>query len=137
MRSLERDKRLVLVSFYVEKRACVDDEGRLTGRHEVVRTEPMPLLCTVSASKGTAENSAFGIDLDYDRTLVIDDPDYPIDEASVLWIDNVPEQEPSAGEDEAFGRDLSGGRPHDYTVTRVARSQNCVAVAAKRVEVRR
>lgn len=152
MRCLERDTQWVLVSFFVEKRELTDEEGRLTGRHEVVRTEPMPLRCSVSASKGTAESSPFGIDLDYDRTVLIEDTAYPIDEASVLWIDDLDQSALDAlsrnvadasalgmgdegeGADDAFSQTLTT-KPHDYVVKRVARCPNCLAVAAKRVEV--
>lgn len=140
MRCLDRDKQWVLVSFFVEKVACKDDKGRLTGKHEVIRTEPIPLLCSVSASKGTAENSPFGIDLDYDKTVIIEDVDYPIDESSVLWVDNFQcsGPDPSDGQeddvDDGFSQVLTD-KPHDYTVKRITKSPNCLAVAIKRVEV--
>lgn len=145
MRCLDRDKQWVLVSFFVEKVACKDDKGRLTGKHEIIRTEPIPLLCSVSASKGTAENSPFGLDLDYDKTVIIEDVDYPIDESSVLWVDNfqypgsplAPDgQEDADDVDDSFSQVLTD-KPHDYTVKRIAKSPNCLAVAIKRVEVSR
>lgn len=136
MRCLERDKQLALIAFFVEKVACEDDQGRLTGKHEVVRTDPIPYRLSVSASKGSAENSPFGIDLDYDRTVIIEDTTCPVDESSVFWVDNVAVPDGETGEiDEGFSADLTGGKPHDYTVTRVAKSPNCIAVALKRVEV--
>lgn len=137
MRCLERDKQLVLISFFIEKKACEDEQGRLTGKHEVVRTEPIPHYLSVSASKGNAENSPFGIDLDYDKTVIIEDTSCPVDESSVFWVDNVPSlDELSYNEiDGAFNADRTGGKPFDYTVKRVAKSPNCIAVAVKHVEV--
>lgn len=138
MRCLARDKRWVLAAFFVEKRACEDEQGRLTGKHEVVRTEPMPFLVSVSASKGTAENSLFGIDLDYDKTIIIEDVELPIDESTVFWVDNV-EQElflgaANSSEDEAFTWMGALDVSHDYVVKRVAKTPNCLAVAVKRIE---
>lgn len=138
MRCLERDKRWVLVSFFVAKVARTDERGRLTGKFDVVRTEPMPVLASVSATKGTAESSPFGTDLDYDRTVVFDDVGFPVDENCVFWVDN---WEPGAsvaapGPEEDGG--FSGAAPdvpHDYVVKRVAKSPNAIAVAVKRVEV--
>lgn len=137
MRCLERDKRLVYAAFFVDKKPVVDEQGRLTGRYDVERTEPVPLLLSVSASKGSAENSPFGIDLDYDRTLVVEDLSLPVDESTVFWIDNVFRADaPDDEVDPGFNRPLSD-RPHDYTVKRVARTSNSVAVAVKHVEVSR
>lgn len=137
MRCLERDKQLVLVALFIEKKVCEDEQGRLTGKHEVVRTEPIPLYLSVSASKGNAENNPFGIDLDYDKTVIIEDTSFPVDESAVFWIDNVPAiDDMSNGEiDGAFTMDRTGGKPFDYTVKRVAKSPNCIAVAVKHVEV--
>lgn len=135
MRCLERDKQLVLIAFFVEKKACEDEQGRLTGKHEVVRTEPIPYYLSVSASKGNAENSPFGIDLDYDKTVIIEDTSCPVDESSVFWVDNVSLPEYVDEIDGGFDQDLSDGKPHDYTVKRVAKCPNCIAVAIKHVEV--
>jgi hypothetical protein len=137
MRCLERDKQLVLIAFFVEKAAVENAEGKLTGKHKVVRTDPIPYMLSVSASKGSAENSPFGIDLDYDRTVIIEDIDCPIDESSVLWIDNVALATNSDEINGAFNTDLTGDKPHDYIVKRVAKSPNCIAVAVKHVEVSR
>lgn len=135
MRCLERDKQLVLIAFFVEKKAREDEQGRLTGKHEVVRTEPIPYYLSVSASKGNTENSPFGIDLDYDKTVIIEDTSCPVDESSVFWVDNVSIPESGDEIDEGFNVDYTGGKPHDYTVKRVAKSPNCIAVAIKHVEV--
>ena len=137
MRCLERDKQLVLISFFIEKKACEDEQGRLNGKHEVVRTEPIPHYLSVSASKGNADNSPFGIDLDYDKTVIIEDTSCPVDESSVFWVDNVSIPEPGDETDKGFNVDYASGKPHDYTVKRVAKYPNCIAVAIKHVEVAR
>lgn len=126
MRCLDRDRRWVLVSRYEGKSPVVDEQGRLTGRHEVVRSEPEPLLASVSAARGAAQDDVFGQALDYDRTVLVDDPALDVDESTVLWVDCV---------------DGDGGEPpervsepYDYVVKRVARTPSYTALAVKRVE---
>lgn len=155
MRCLDRDRREVLVSFYESKEPVLDGEGRLTGRFETVRSEQVPILATVSAVKGEAAGSVFGQDLDYDRTLTIDDPTLPIDESSVFWVDvydptgRGPYGHGTADIDDGTFDDwfengsADGGsfavrgtcdKPYDYVVRRVSRTPSYLVVALKYVE---
>lgn len=126
MRCLDRDRRWVLVSRYSSKEPVTDEAGRLTGRYEVRRSEPEAVLASVSAAKGSARDSVFGQSLDYDRTVLVDDPAFEVDEAAVLWIDCVEGGGPSAPSPD--------GLPYDYVVKRVARTPSYTAVAVKRVD---
>ena len=145
MRCLDRDRREVLVSFYESKEPVLDNEGRLTGRFETVRSEQIPILATVSAVKGEAAGSVFGQDLDYDRTLTIDDPTLPIDESSVFWVDVYGTAEIDGGTfDDWFENGSADGgsfaargtcdKPYDYVVRRVSRTPSYLVVALKYVE---
>lgn len=87
MRLLDRERRLVLVSLHARAVPVTDAQGRLTGRHEAERSPQIPVAASVSAARGSARGTAFGRELDYDRTVIVDDPDFPADEATVLWID--------------------------------------------------
>lgn len=87
MRCLDRQRQWVLVTRFVERRQARDAQGRLTGTHELVYSNQVPVLASVSAAKGQAQDSMFGIDLDYDRTLLVDDPNFAIEESSRLWVD--------------------------------------------------
>lgn len=163
MRNLDRDKQWVLVSRFEKIIAVEDEAGHLTGEHKIERSRQIPLLATVSANKGEAEAAAFGQSLDYDRTVLIDDPSYPISETAVLWIDKGVQKSLLDGgyfdqysvwetgddidgggfEDEAEDDVDNGGfeypewikEPYDYIVKKVARSPNFTLVAVKRVEV--
>ena len=95
----------------------MDEQGRYTGKHAPKRSEPVEFLPTVSAARGEASTDYFGNYVDYDRSLTIDDPDFEVDEADVIWIDR-PTSE-----------------PHDYVVKRVARTGAFTVIAVKRVEV--
>ena len=167
MRCLARQKRPVLVSRYLGKHQVTDDEGRLTGRYEVEYSHQVPVMASVSSAKGSVSEDVFGQSLDYDKTLLIDDPRFPIEESSVLWVDCI---EPSLleawfdkGPFELTGEDVDGGTfddyasgdsldegefdekgfpvfagvPFDYKVVRVSRTESYTAVAVKRIEVSR
>lgn len=121
MRNLDRDRTPVWVCRYKGIEAVEDEHGRLTGRNRVAYEDPCKFYPTASAARGDAVGSAFGMQLDYDRTLTIDDRDFRISEADVLYIDNAP------GDD--------GSVPYDHIVKKVARTANFCVVAVKRVEV--
>lgn len=125
MRCLDRGRRWVLVSRYEGKRPVTDPQGRLTGRHEVVRSAPEGVLASVSAARGAARDDVFGLGLDYDRTVLVDDPGFDVDEAAVLWVDCI-----DGGSVDAPATE----RPYDYVVKRVARTPSYTALAVKRVE---
>ena len=74
--------------------------------------EEQPLFLSVSANKGDYSEQMFGDVLDYDRTMLISDPDCPIDENSRVKI---------------------GG--DTYVVKAAARSLNAAQYAIKRIEV--
>ena len=125
MRNLERDTQAVYVARY---QGIVPQEidGRLTGKNVVTRSEPVAFFPSVSMARGEAQGAYFGVDLDYDRVLTIDDPEFDIGEADVLWIESSP------GDPEAEGYPA----PHDHVVRKIARKGSYTVIAAKRVEVR-
>ena len=75
----------------------------------------------MSPATGQSSIEMFGNFADYDRILVTDDVDIPINENSVLFIDTVPI---------ISDNNISN---FDYEVRRVARSFNSVSIAIKRV----
>lgn len=118
MRCLARDKSAVWVSLYEESREVTDAEGRRTGEHVVVRSDPFEVDASVSAARGSVYEDGFGQSVDYDRAVLLDDVDVPVTEASVLWID----ADPATDE-------------WDYKVSAIARTPNLLKVAVKRREV--
>ncbi len=123
MRNLERDTQEVYISRYEGTDAQVDDNGRLTGKNVPQRSKPTAFFPSVSMARGEAQGAYFGLNLDYDRVLTIDDPDFEIGEADVLWID-------------AEVGDPDAPSPHDYIVKKIARKGSYTVVAVSRVEVR-
>lgn len=119
MRCMDKSRHGVFVSRFEGKQPETDSQGRLTGRHALAYSEPEEILASVSSAKGQAQDSMFGLSLDYDRTIAFDDPSLDIDESSRVWVDKAPDG------------------PFDYAVKRVSRSESYTVVAVKRVEVSR
>lgn len=102
------------------------DGERHTGQFELTFTEPKLIKVPVSASRGTADTELFGIAEQYDKTIILDDKtqDLGICETSRIWIDTLPDP---------FWDDETP--PHDYVVTRVAKSLNLTVLAVRKVDV--
>ena len=108
----------------------------------MVYSDPSPIRINVSAAQGRLETRQFGQMENYDRTLITDDLDCPIDESSILWIDNLDTTNVTwiMLEDLTWG-DIEGKSwevltiPHDYVVTKVARSLNVIQYAVRKVSV--
>lgn len=126
MRCLRRNKSKFFYAMYKEKTPLEDDYGNETGEYEIIYEKPVELKGNISAARGETITCQFGEDVSYDRVIVLEDPNSPIDEFSVLWIDKKPEI------------DSNGGTktPHDYVVRNVARSINSVSIAVSKVNVR-
>ena len=52
--------------------------------------KPVFFDANVSAGKGTAQEEVFGKDIDFTRTISTTDLTLPIDELSIVWIENEP-----------------------------------------------
>lgn len=115
MRCLQRNLRPFYYALYDGQTALKDDAGNETGEYEVLYKTPVKARGNISAAKGDATVQPFGNDIQYDRVIVMDTPNTPIDEHAVLYIDNTPDQSP------------------DYEVRKVARSLNTVAIAISRL----
>lgn len=123
MRVLERNKVRFWYALFKEKTPAKDASGRKTGETEVIYHNPVMIKANVSAARGEATVEQFGSNLDYDRVIVIDDVNVPVDEYSILWIDVQP----------VFDAEGKTDTPNDYVVKKVARSLNSVAIAVKKV----
>lgn len=90
----------------------------------------------ISPARGVVEIRQFGDDLDYDKVILMEDRDTPIDEYAVLWIDREPKID-------LYGNiktdnDGNYDTPWDYIVKKVARGLpkfGGAVIAAKKVNV--
>lgn len=124
MRMLRKNKRVIYYALLVSKTEVIDDYGNHTGAFYPVYSDPVELQINVSAARGNLELDEFGINTQYNKTIVTDDLNCPIDEESILWIDRVPD---SNGE--------SGAVKHNYAVVSVAKSLNQITYALKEESV--
>lgn len=121
MRDLDRNKQKIFYSLYIGKEPILDGDGNDSGESRITYSNPEKFRINVSTTKNEASTEAFGINADYDRTMVTHDKSFPIDEQSILWIDKVP----VLNEDGSIQYDDNGDMvmPNDYIVKAVGTSQ--------------
>ena len=124
MRCLVRNKRTFYYASYMGETEIVDEYGNITGQYSVNYGNPVKTLGNVSAAQGEMQSRQFGESESYDKVIVLDDRNAPIDEHSVLWVDTLPH----------LNEDGSTDTPYDYTVKRVARGLNGVSIAISKVD---
>lgn len=118
MRNQTANQRTIYYSNHLGIIDVFDEFGYRTGETADGYSEPEKLRINVSTVKSDAENEAFGLYLDYDRTLFTTNMDCPIKEGSRIWIGKSPDRS-----------------PYNYVVVRKADSKNCLRYAVKQVEV--
>lgn len=118
MRGLERNKQATYYALYNSSTAAKDEYGNETGEIDITRANPVRIKACVSIAQGDVETEIFGNFTDYDKVLIIHDINCPINENSVLWIDQ-----------------LDKLKPYDYKVMRVGTSLNHVLIAVSKVSV--
>lgn len=123
MKCLHRNKRSFYYALFDEKVAVTDEYGNDTGELKVTYQTPVQMFANVSAATGEAQIEQFGSSLMYDKVIITDDINCPIDEYSVLCIDSPPSY------------DGDGNLIFDYIVKKVARSINTVSFAVSKVTV--
>lgn len=128
MRSLVRNKTKFYYALYEKREEIIDEYGNNTGQYELIYGEPVMMFGNVSAAVGSIRNREFGESESYDKVIVLDNPNTPIDEYSRLWVDTLPltHEEIEEGAEQI---------PHDYIVKKVARSLNSVSIAISKVDV--
>ncbi len=126
MRCMTRNKRKFYYASYMGETEITDEYGNVTGEYEVSYTNPIEVFGNISAAQGEMQNRQFGESESYDKVIVLDDRDTPIDEYAILWVDTLPHLNEGGSTD----------TPHDYTVRRVARGLNGVSIAIGKVDVK-
>lgn len=123
MRCLHRNKRKFYYALFKEKVAIKDEYDNDSGEYRVVYQTPVEMKANVSAATGEAQVEQFGNSLLYDKVIITDELDCPVDEHSVLCIDSPPSY------------DEDGNLIFDYIVKKVAKSINTISFAVSKVEV--
>mgnify|MGYP000877801248 CR=1 FL=1 len=117
MRTLERNKQRLKYALYEGREEIKDEYGNRTGEYAITYGDPVEMKANVSAARGESSTRQFGDTENYDKVIVTDALDCPVDENSILWIDDL--------EAESY----------DYIVKKVARSLNSVSYAVSKVSV--
>lgn len=125
MRCLLRNMRDFYFALYENKVDIEDEYGNKTGEYEIVYGKPIKSKANISAAQGEVQSRQFGDSESYDKVITLGDIDTPINEYSILWVDNLPTIE----------SDGTTKTPHDYIVKKVAKSLNVVSVAISKVTV--
>jgi len=123
MRLMRRNLQPVWYCLFGSETPVIDDDGWETGEKDIGYGEPVKLLCNVSPATGQSQVEMFGNLDSYDKVIITDEVDCPIDENTVLFVDKEP----------VF--DKTGKPLYDYTVRRVAKSLNSISVAVRKVKV--
>lgn len=134
MRCLERNKFTFYYCTRNGSKQQMDEYGNETGEVTPVYDEPVELRANISWATGRADTEQFGVNLDYDRVIVMDMFTAPLDEngkckiteTTVLFVDKEPEFEEIEDEQHPL---------YDYIVKRVSPSKHYISIAIKRVDV--
>lgn len=126
MRCMIRNQSKFYYALYIDKKATTDEYGNITGEYEVVYSNPIEIKGNVSSAMGEMQSKQFGVGESYDKVIVLDNVNTPIDEYSILWVDTLPTLNANGTTD----------TPYDYVVKKVARGLNNVSIAISKVNVR-
>ena len=125
MRCLTLNKTALYYAAYKGETEITDEYGNSTGEYTLTYDKPIKIFGNVSAAQGEMQSRQFGESESYDKVLVLENRNTPIDEYSILWVDTLPH----------LNEDGSTDTPHDYVVRRIARSLNGVSIAISKVDV--
>lgn len=138
MRCLKRNMKPFWYCLYSGATETEDEYGNSTGQFDRVYASAVLMNANISAATGFAQTEMFGNLDNYDKVIVTDDLDCPIDEQTVLFIDKEPEYPeitPSASTSTSEPQYDYGHPIYDYIVKRVAKSLNSVSIAVRKVDV--
>jgi len=121
MRSLNRNEQTIYYALYTGDTEKTD-ATLYTGEIVPSYATPVAIRASVSAARGTSDIDLFGVNVSYNKTIIVDDLACPIDEHSRLWIGRTPT--------DAYGADV----PHNYEVVMVAKSLNHITYAVQQVD---
>ena len=126
MRCMTRNQMKFYYAQYIGETEIKDEYGNATGEYVLSYGNPIRCYGNISAAQGEMQSRQFGESESYDKVIVLDDIDTPVDEYSILWLDTLP----------VIDNNGSTKTPYDYIVKKVARSLNSVSIAVSKVAVR-
>ena len=146
MKCLKRNKKYLYYCLLQNTSAeIVDENGNRTGEKIAVYASAVTMEANVSPATGEAATEQFGDLTGYDRVIVTDWMDCPIDESTVLFLDKqpayvsgsvkirvapVPPSTTPSSKTQSYSAPL-----YDYVVRRVSKSLNSISIAVSKVKV--
>ena len=85
MRALDRNKQPYYYALYTGKSMATDSAGKYTGEYTVTYGTLTLARDNISASRGTAQDDVFGVELNYTKSIATT-TDRNIDEYTALWL---------------------------------------------------
>lgn len=129
MRCMERNKQTFWYSLYSANTVRTDANGNRTGELIPIYSSPVEMRANIRWASGNSNVEPFGTLEQYDRVIVTDNMDCPIDENAVLYVD--------CGKPEYDQSGTQVVTPFDYVVRRVAKSLNSISIAISKVKATR
>lgn len=118
MIALKRNKVKFYYAPFVERQRSEKGYGFIS-----VYGEAVAEFGNISPATGNTSVEQFGNNVDYDKVIVLENPNTPIDENSILFLEIEPQ------------KNTDGDYIYDYVVKKVARSINSVSIAVSKVNV--
>lgn len=118
MKALKRNKVKFYYAPFLERQRSEKGYG-----FRSIYGEAVAEMGNISPATGNTSVEQFGNNVDYDKVIVLDDPNTPIDENSILFLDIEPQ------------KNTDGDYIYDYVVKKVARSLNSTSIAVSKVSV--
>lgn len=88
MRTLDRNKRKFHYCLHTAKEKIYDSDHNFTGEYTPGYAEAVVAYGNISAASGSTDTEQFGTDISYDKTVCLQGINWPIDENTVLILDN-------------------------------------------------
>ena len=90
MRTLDRNKRKFYYCLHTAKSKVYDADHNFTGDYAPRYAEAVIAYGNISAASGSTDTEQFGTEITYDKTIVLQGINWPIDENTVLILENDP-----------------------------------------------
>ena len=138
MKLLKRNLKSFYYCLYLDSEINKDEDNYETGEKRLIYAPAVKANANISVPSGNAYTAAFGNAAEYDKIIVTDDTNCPINENSVLFIDKEPENTDAQNNEETAitVTETTVSVPvYDYTVRRVAKSLNTISIAVSKVKV--
>lgn len=116
MRDLKRNRQRVFYAQYLKDEPILDGEGQDTGETKPIYAAPAAVMLNISPATGETLTQTFGNLPEYAKVIATARA-FPFVEGTVCWIDRTINE------------------PHNYKITKVAKSLNGWLYALERVEV--